>query len=196
MKQQELVLENQDKPYTVNPAKFLTWLFIVSIVMMFGALTSAYIVRRAEGNWLDFPLPNELWLSSLFIVVSSFTLHWGYVAAKKNNFQHLKLALLSTLVLGVIFLFSQFKAWQDLVEMNVFFAGSKSNPSGSFLYVLTGLHGFHIVSGLVFLLVTIYKAFTLKIHSKNLTAIQTCSTYWHFLGGLWIYLFVFLLFYR
>ena len=85
----------------------------------------------------------------------------------------------------------QFYAWGQLVERNVYFVG---NPSGSFVYVFSGLHGLHLVSGLVVLLVALVSAFRLKINANALTQIKICSTYWHFLDALWIYLFLFLVF--
>lgn len=196
MKQQELILNEEERPLSVNPKKFLTWLFMVSITMMFAALTSAYLVRMAEGNWLDFKLPSVMWTTTILIVVSSITMQWSYSAAKKDNFAAVRIGLFITFVLGIAFLIGQFYAWKALVMDNVYFAGKYSNPSGSFVYVFTGLHGFHIVTGVIFLMITLISAYKLKIHSKNLTLIGMCSTYWHFLGGLWVYLFLFLLYNR
>jgi cytochrome c oxidase subunit 3 len=84
----------------------------------------------------------------------------------------------------------QFQGWKELVAMNVYFVG---NPSGSFFYVFTGLHGFHLISGLIVLLVALFASFRLKVHAKNLNQIAICATYWHFLDILWVYLFFFLL---
>ena len=92
-------------------------------------------------------------------------------------------------MLGFAFLIGQIQSWKQLVEMDVYFVG---NPTGSFLYVLTGLHAIHIISGLVFLIIVIVSSFKLKIHSRSLIRIEMCTTYWHFLGGLWLYLFLFL----
>ncbi|MFN6943382.1 MAG: heme-copper oxidase subunit III [Cytophagaceae bacterium] len=196
MKEQDILLLEQERPLSVDPKKFLTWLFIVSIVMMFAAWTSAYIVRRAEGNWLDIELPSGMYITTAIIFFSSISLHIGYLAAKKDNFKVLNLGILVTVVLAIAFLIGQFFSWGQLVENNVYFAGKYSNPAGSFLYVLMGMHGFHVITGLIFLLIVLFKSFKLKIHSKSLTLMEMCLTYWHFLGGLWIYLFVFLLYNR
>lgn len=117
-------------------------------------------------------------------------MHWAYLAAKKDNLESTKLAISITTVLGLAFLVGQYVAWGDLVERNVYFVG---NPSGSFVYVLSGLHGLHIVGGVIFLLIVLVATFRFKVHSKNLSQIEMCATYWHFLDGLWLYLFVFLL---
>ncbi|MEM7106755.1 MAG: cytochrome c oxidase subunit 3, partial [Bacteroidota bacterium] len=98
-----------------------------------------------------------------------------------------------TSALGVAFLISQLVVWSDLVADNVYFVG---NPSGSFLYVLSGVHGLHLVSGVIFLIIVLISTYRYKVHSKNLTQIQMCASYWHFLDVLWIYLFVFLLIYH
>jgi cytochrome c oxidase subunit III len=178
------------RPLAMDPRKFVLWLFLVSITMMFAALTSAYMVRKSEGNWLHFDLPDQFWISSLVIIVSSLTMHFALKAAKKDEFSQLKILMGLTVLLGIGFMLFQFFGWQDLVQSNVYFVG---NPSGSFVYVFSGLHGAHIVTGLIFLFVIIIQVIRQKVHSKRLNAIQMCATYWHFLGGVWLYLFTFLL---
>lgn len=187
------IIEEPKEILAMHPQKFALWLFIVSIVMLFAAFTSAYIVRQGEGNWLVFDLPQLFWTNSLVLIISSATMHWAYLSAKKDNLNTLKLAISITTVLGILFLVGQVYAWGDLVKSNVFFAGKESNPSGSFLYVLTGVHAVHLISGLVFLLIALYSAFTFRIHAKKLDRIEMCATYWHFLDILWLYLFGFLL---
>ncbi len=184
------LVEEVKKPLSMHPKKFGMWLFMITVVMIFASLTSAYIVRQAEGNWFVFELPLEMWLSSAIIVVSSITMHWAYLSAKRDNLETVKTAIVITSILGVMFLIAQIMVWNALVESSVFFVG---NPSGSFLYVLSGLHGLHLISGIIFLIIVLISTFKYKVHSKNLAQMQMCSTYWHFLGGLWIYLFVFLL---
>ena len=184
------IVEEVSRPLSMHPRKFALWLFMISIVMIFAALTSAYIVRQADGEWMVFDLPTELWITSGIILLSSITMQWAYVSAKRDNLSMVKVAIGLTTLLGVLFLVGQFYAWGVLVDMRVYFVG---NPSGSFLYVLTGLHGLHLVSGVIFLIIVLISTLKYKVHSKNLTQISMCNTYWHFLGGLWLYLFVFLL---
>ena len=175
---------------SVDPKKFILWLFIVSIVMLFASQTSAYLVRRAEGNWLEFKMPVIFWYSTAVLLLSSMSMHWAYYSAKKDNFSNLKIAISVTFVLGLTFLWMQFQGWREMVDMKVYFVG---NPSGSFLYVFTGLHAFHLISGLLVLLYGLISAFRFKVHAKSLRRIEICSTYWHFLDILWVYLFFFLL---
>lgn len=184
------IVEEANKPLAMHPKKFALWIFIASVLMIFAALTSAYIVRQADGNWMMFDLPNSFWITSAIILVSSGTMHWAYCSAKKDNLEATKLAISLTTVLGVAFLVGQYMAWGDLVARNVYFVG---NPSGSFVYVLSGLHGLHIVGGVIFLFVVLVATFRFKVHSRSLDQIEMCATYWHFLDALWLYLFVFLL---
>lgn len=184
------IVEEADEQLAMHPKKFALWIFIGSVVMVFAALTSAYMVRQADGNWMLFDLPDLFWITSVIILVSSGTMHWAYLAAKRDNLQATKIAISITTVLGIAFLIGQFLAWGELVKRNVYLVG---NPSGSFVYVLSGLHGMHIIGGVVFLLIVLVAVFRYKVHSKNLALVEMCATYWHFLDGLWLYLFVFLL---
>ncbi len=184
------IVEEPKKPLAMHPKKFAMWLFVASVGMLFASLTSAYIVRQAEGNWLYFKLPDLLYWTSLVIVLSSVTMQMAFHAAKKDMLERVKILVSITMVLGVIFLIGQVMAWGQLVAQSVYFVG---NPSGSFLYVLTGLHGLHIVSAIIYLILVLMAAYRFKIHSRSLAMIEMCTTYWHFLGGLWLYLFIFLL---
>jgi len=177
-----------EKP-KIHPQKMLMMLYLVSTVMIFAGMTSAVLVRRAEGNWHYFELPSIFFLSTFLILLSSLTMHWAWIAAKKEKFSQLNLALFITLLLGFGFAVSQFMGWSDLVAIKVFLVG---NPSGSFVYVLTGLHLLHLVAALIFLMVTLYRAVTYRIHSGNLLGLELCMIFWHFLDLLWVYLFVFL----
>lgn len=178
---------------SMDPKKFILWGFIVTIIMLFASQTSAYLVRRAEGNWVEFEIPHIFWYSSFVLILSSISMHWSYLAAKKDNFNTLKIAISITFVLGLAFLGMQFMGWKDLVAQNIYFVG---NPSGSFFYVFTILHGGHLITGLIVLCVTFVSAMHLKVHAKSLRRIEICATYWHFLDILWIYLFAFLLYFR
>ena len=185
--------EEPEETLSVNPRKFILWLFIVSILMLFASFTSAYLVRRAEGNWLEFTVPAIFGYSTVVLVLSSLTMQWAYVAAKKDNFNALRIAISVTFALGMVFLYIQFQGWVELVQNNVYFVG---NPAGSFIYVFTGMHAFHLISGLIVLVFALVAAFRLRIHAKSLEQVQVASTYWHFLDVLWIYLYFFLLYFH
>jgi cytochrome c oxidase subunit 3 len=183
-------IEEPEKPMSMNPKLFAMWLFIVTVIMVFAGLTSAYVVRQGEGNWLQFDLPILLWITSGIILASSGTMHWAYLAAKRDNLRQVKMAMTITTLLGIAFVVGQVSAWGDMVAKDVYLVG---NPSGSFVYILTGLHGLHLFGGMVFLLIVLGATYKYKVHSKNMNQITMCATYWHFLDGLWLYLFIFLL---
>ncbi len=176
--------------------KPLLWVGMVSMSMVFAGLTSAYVVRKEKGDWLQFDLPQLFYLSTAIIILSSVTMNWTLSSAKKNDFTNIKRASLLTLLLGLIFIVCQFKAWGALIDQKVFFAGKYSNAAGSFLYVLTGLHLAHLVGGIFTLLVVWIKSTQKKYNSENLFGIRLAAIFWHFLDALWIYLFIFLLFVR
>lgn len=185
--------EDARKPRAMHPQKFALWLFLVTVIMVFASLTSYFIVRKSDGNWLDFHLPQYFWVNTAIILTSSLTMHLAYLSAKKDKFQNLKLAMLITTLLGIAFLVGQYLSWKELYHGGIVFAGSQSNVSGSLVYVLSGLHGLHLIGGVIFLIVVSVSSFNYEIHSKNLVRIEMCATYWHFLDLLWVYLFVFLL---
>ena len=187
------ISQKETVPLAVNPKKFILWLFIVSILMMFAGITSGYIVKRADGGWMEFPLPFVFWVNTGIILLSSITVQWAYRMAKKDNLTNVKIALLLTTLLGFAFLAGQEYAREELQEMGVFFGYKGSNPAGSYLYLFGGLHAFHLGTGLIFLLIVLFSSLKHKVHSKNMIQIELCATYWHFLDVLWIYLFVFLL---
>ncbi len=183
-------VEGAEQPLSMHPKKFALWLFIVSVVMIFAGMTSAYIVRQSEGNWLEFELPDVFWYTSATIVLSSISIQWAYFSAKKDSFNNLKIGLIITTILGVAFLVGQWYSWEALVDRDVYFVG---NPAGSFLYVFTGLHAIHLISGVIFLIIVLISSLRNKIHSQHMVQMEMCVTFWHFLGGLWLYLFMFLL---
>jgi cytochrome c oxidase subunit 3 len=179
-----------EQPISMHPKKFALWLFLVTVLMIFAALTSAYIVRQAEGNWLEYELPEIFWVTSGIVLLSSVSMQAAYFAAKRDNFIGLRIAMVFTVLLGFAFLVGQWYSWVALVDREVFFVG---NPAGSFLYVFTGLHALHLISGVIFLIIVLISTFRYKVHSQALNTLEMATTYWHFLGGLWLYLFLFLL---
>ncbi len=190
----ELTLNNIRETKQQDTAlKIVLWVGIASIIMLFGGLTSAYIVRQAEGNWVLFELPVTFYISTALIILSSVTMIWAFSALKRNKRNTSLLALAITFFLGLGFMAFQFMSWDALVKQEIFFIG---NPSGSFLYVISGLHLAHVIGGFIFLLVAMIKTYRGKYFADNLTGLSLCSTYWHFLDALWVYLFIFLLIIR
>lgn len=179
-----------EQPISMHPKKFALWLFMVTVVMVFAGLTSAYIVRQSEGNWLEYDLPVIFWITSGTVVMSSVFLHYAYYSAQKDNLAGVRIGMSLAVLLGIAFLIGQWYSWVAMVDREVFFVG---NPSGSFLYVFTGLHAVHLISGVIFLIIVLISSFRYEVHSKSMISMEMATTYWHFLAGLWLYLFMFLL---
>jgi cytochrome c oxidase subunit 3 len=175
---------------SMHPKKFAMWLFIISVTMIFASLTSAYIVKKAEGDWLIVNFPSLFNVTSVLIVLSSISMHFSYIAAKRNNLTSIRIGLVITGLLAIGFVIGQYMSWTQLVNQDVFFVG---NAAGSFIYIFTGLHALHLIGGVIFLAIVLVNAFKYKVHSKSMAQIEMCTTYWHFLGGLWLYLYLFLI---
>ncbi len=174
------------------------WLALAAIVMMFTALTSAYIVRAASANdWHPIAMPRILLLSTALIVLSSATLETARRKLKAAFESSYKRWLLLTTMLGVAFVVSQLLAWRQLVRQGTYVS---SNPHSSFFYLLTATHGVHLMGGLlalVYLLVrTSQASVDERVKAKRYASADAVTLYWHFMDGLWIYLFGLLFFWR
>lgn len=170
----------------------LLWIGIMSIVMLFASLTSAVIVSKSSREWVTFELPLTFLFSTLIIVLSSLTYWYAYRSAKQNKLAAIKNGVLATLLLGLLFAVLQFVSWSLLTAQGIFFAGPTSTISSSFLYAISGIHLAHLIGGLISLSIVYVKSRRLVYNSENLLGLQLSSTYWHFLDGLWLYLYIFL----
>ncbi len=174
----------------------MMWLGLVGIIMFFGGLTSAYVVRQAQGDWLYFDIPQIFFVSTGVIVASSFTMFFAQFLAKKGQVKAAAMALLATLGLGITFIVMQYMGFMDLVDIGVYFTGRESNASGSFFDILVWAHVAHVIGGLVALIFTSVKALLGMYSAEDYIGITVCGIYWHFLDILWIYLILFLVFIR
>ena len=177
-------------------AKLILWFAMISMIMMFAGLTSAYIVSSSRKDWLvDFKMPIAFFISTLVIIVSSLTFHMALQAIKKNQRSATTQWLLATLFLSFIFVIFQFIGFNQIVESGYYFTGSESNVTTSFLYIVTILHLAHLFGGLIALFIIIYNHFKQKYNSTQTTGIELGAMFWHFLGILWVLLFLFFYFY-
>ena len=187
--------ENEIRLKTIKAKKMMLLFSMLSIAMTFAGLTSAYIVSKSRPDWLkDFELPFAFIISTIVIIFSSFSIY----SAKKslnNDSSKTTMWLFVTFALGLVFVISQFLGFDELISMGYFFTGAQSTITTSFLYVLTVLHLAHLFAGLIVLAVVIVKNYK-NIYKTEKLGFELAVTFWHFLGILWLYLFVFLYFFR
>ncbi len=175
----------QRQVWVVEPARLAVWIVLATVIMLFAAFSSALLIRRTAADWLPIALPPVLWLNTALIVAASLTLERAKAAEGKRTVRW----LLAAAVLSLLFLGGQLAAWQALVRQGVYVP---TNPHSSFFYILTGLHGLHLLGGLAFLGWAAVRAVggpALRQAVSIRESVSLCATYWHFLGGLWIYLF-------
>ena len=182
----DIVSAQQDNK--VHPHKFILWVAIASIIMMFAGLTSAYIVKSGQANWQDVRLPNTFWYSTAVLLISSLTIQVAYRAIKQREMTQYRSLLIVTLVLGIAFVVFQGIGFSWLCAHGVHLDGA---GAGQFLYILFGLHALHVVGGIIALIIIILKQYTGKTRSYNTVQAEVMSTYWHFVDFLWLYLLVF-----
>ncbi|GAB2597720.1 cytochrome c oxidase subunit 3 [Spirosoma areae] len=182
-----------------EPFRFMVWLGIASSVMVFTMLLVAYVIRQTGSGWVSVKLPNVFLISTLVILLSSFTLHIAVQAFRHERFANYRTNLATTLVLGTLFMLLQGWGWRQM-----FLAGVKleGNPAGGFIYILSGIHLLHILIGLIFLGVALAEAlrrrpyvdsFVYSVNPPNRLRIRLITLYWHFVDILWLGLFLFLL---
>ena len=170
------------------------WVALAGILMMFTALTSAYIVRAAgASDWKPIALPRLLWVSTSLIIISSLTFELARRAIKRADQPAYGRWLLVTVLLGLGFLSIQFLAWRQLVAQGIYLS---SNPHSAFFYLLTALHGVHLLVGILALDYLLLHAWRRRapgqIGPRRAAAAGAVALYWHFMDGLWIFLFLLL----
>jgi cytochrome c oxidase subunit III len=187
-----VVLEKEERKDRIHPQKFALWVACASMIMFFVAFTSAYIVRQSAGNWLEFVMPNLFFYSTVVIVLSSFTLHFAYVAFKTSQTKKFQGLLGISLFLSIAFLVLQYQAWIGLTQNGIELT---TNPSSSFLFVLSGFHAVHALGGVVAILIAFIFSLTKKheVTSVRRLKLELTLQYWHFVDILWLYLLVFLI---
>lgn len=189
-------LEQEYRQAKRKSAKPMLWVSMVSMTMMFAGLTSAYVVSRKRIDWVSFDLPQAFYISTLLIVLSSITFMLAKYFIKQNNRQITSVFLLSTLFLGIGFVFFQFEGFSELLKSGLFFAGEQSTVKSSFIYGITLAHLAHIAAGIVVLLVVIFNHFNKKYSANDTLGLELGAIFWHFVDILWIYLFLFFYFIR
>lgn len=182
---------------TARSYKLILLFAMVSMTMMFAGLTSAYVVSQSRADWLkDFQLPSAFYFSTIAILGCSITFHLAKKAIQKNNHSKTTSLLLATLALGIAFVILQFVGFGQIVAAGHYFTGSESSITTTFLYVVVVVHLIHLAGGMISLLIIIYNHFKQKYNSTQTLGIELGAMYWHFLDFLWVYLFLFLYFFK
>jgi cytochrome c oxidase subunit III len=182
---------------TARSYKLLLLFAMISMIMMFAGLTSAFVVSKSRADWLkDFQLPTAFYFSTATIIGCSISFHLAKKAIQKNNQKGTTTLLLATLLLGILFVVLQFIGFGQIVESGYYFTGGESSITTTFLYIVTVMHLLHLAGGLVALLIIIFKQLKGKYNATETLGIELGAMYWHFLDLLWIYLFLFLFFFE
>lgn len=189
--------EQEHKERTARSYKLILLFAMVSMTMMFAGLTSAFVVSKSRVDWLkDFELPTAFYYSTLVIMGCSVTFYLAKKAIQKDRKSATTTFLFATLALGILFVILQFVGFGQIVENGYYFTGTESSITTTFLYIVTVVHLIHLAGGLISLLIIIYNHFKQKYNSTQTLGIELGAMYWHFLDFLWVYLFVFLYFFK
>lgn len=185
----------------VNPDKsrILTWFLLLVVLMTFGGLIGAYVVisTNRAAEWQPFDLPIQVWISTILIFISSATYHAAKVAFDDDDQPRAKKWLLATTVLGAAFISSQILAWFELTRRGLYMEG---NPYAGFFYILTGVHALHVLGGIIALGAVVVRSWDRipvgPFWAKTKILAEVVGWYWHFMGLLWLVLFVLLGFWK
>lgn len=185
----------------IEPRKYRIgmWVALGSILMLFAALTSALVVRQSPAlnggvnDWIPIGVPPVLWINTAVLLVSSATLELARRSLRTSRYERFRGWISATTILGILFLVGQVVAWQELAAQGIYVG---SHPHSSFFYLLTSLHGLHLLGGVLALLYVTVAALRMRINVKKRLAVEVTSIYWHFMDGLWVYLFVLLFFWK
>lgn len=193
---EEKALEKEYEVAQKKSAKPMLWIAMISMVMFFAGLTSAYVISMKRDDWVDFDLPQAFFVSTLLIVLSSGTLFLSQFFLKKDKRQLSLFFVVATLALGLGFIWQQYVGFNQLKSVGLFFTGPESTVSTSFIIGITFMHILHILAGVIVLFVVIYNHFKYKYTPKDLLGFELGAIFWHFVDLLWIYLFFFFYFIR
>jgi cytochrome c oxidase subunit 3 len=191
---------DDDEPQTVpDKSKVVTWFLLIVVMMTFGGLIGAYVVVANNGvaEWRPFDLPIQVWISTGIILASSIVYHLAQKAIFANDHRLIRRYLIATTILGAFFIASQIIVWLELVNRGYYMRG---NPYAGFFYIITGIHAVHVLGGVIalgsiFLRTASETDFGPELEYRRNLA-RSVGWYWHFIGILWIVIFVMLGFWK
>jgi len=185
-----------DNKIQKRASKQLVYVSIVSMVMMFAGLTSAYVISMKREDWVTFDLPQALYVSTLLILLSSVSFWLAKRSLQKNNRQQTAIFLLITLALAIGFVYFQLEGFNQLREVGLFFTGKGSVVSSSLLVVISFAHLLHVLAGIIVLVVILIQQLRNKYSAAEMLGLEMGGIFWHFVDALWIFLFLFFYFIR
>jgi cytochrome c oxidase subunit 3 len=172
-------------------AKPMLWVSMISMVMFFAGLTSAYVISMKRDDWVSFDLPQAFYTSTILIVASSITLFLSQRFLKQDKRQLSLILVVVSLLLGLGFVWQQYVGFNQLKSIGLYFTGPESTVSTSFIIGITFLHVLHLLAGVIVLFVVIYNHFKYKYKPEDMLGFELGAIFWHFVDILWIYLFFF-----
>lgn len=195
------IIDDVEPPDELVPdkARILTWFLLLVVLMTFGGLIAAYVVIATNNvaEWQPFALPVQVWVSTLIILASSVTYYVAETGIRANNHERGKKYLIATTVLGAMFISSQILSWLELTNRGLYMRG---NPYLGFFYLLTAVHAIHVIGGIVALgsiqLRTWYATSSDEAIKRRTSLAAAVGWYWHFMGLIWIALFILLGFWK
>ena len=193
---QEQILQREYEVAKKKSAKPMLWISMISMVMFFAGLTSAYVISMKREDWVNFGLPDAFYISTALIVVSSLTLILSQRFLKQDKRQLSLLLVVITFFLGIGFVWQQYVGINELKSVCLFFTGPESTVSTSFIIGITFMHVLHLLAGIIVLFVVIYNHFKYKYNSDEMLGFELGAIFWHFVDVLWIYLILFFYFIR
>ncbi|KRP27563.1 cytochrome c oxidase subunit 3 [Polaribacter sp.] len=193
---QEQILQREYEVAKKKSAKPMLWISMISMVMFFAGLTSAYVISMKREDWVNFGLPDAFYISTALIVVSSLTLILSQRFLKQDKRQLSLLLVVITFFLGIGFVWQQYVGFNELKSVGLFFTGPESTVSTSFIIGITFMHVLHLLAGIIVLFVVIYNHFKYKYNSDEMLGFELGAIFWHFVDVLWIYLILFFYFIR
>lgn len=186
--------QGTEKEKNERSKKMMLWFGIASLIMGFAGWTSAYIVSSSRKDWSDIELPSLFYISTAVILLSSLSYRMARMGILKNRPQISTIFLGLTLVLGIAFIFLQFRGFEQMLVSGYRFTGPTSSIKMSFVYLIAAVHIAHLVAGLISLLVVMFNQKKGKYTFDSYLGFALGETFWHFLGILWLYLILFMTF--
>ena len=185
MEQGVMVDVREERTSSLPPAKIGLGVFLAVVGSLFALFISAYSMRMDMVDWRTLPVPRLLWFNTGVLVTSSIALQWAHVAARRNNMDGVIIGLCAGGASALLFLVGQLLAWRQLSLAGYFVA---SNPANSFFYLITAVHGLHLMGGLIALGRTVAKVWRGAEMIQLRLSVELCAIYWHFLLLVWLVL--------